>query len=178
MGNNGGGGKGGGGNNGGSGKGGGNNGGGKGPKPHPCSPAHFALYLKLANLKGTPVSVRTMNTSPTVQFKMSDGSTATMMSTPSQQNKVKVLKVTLANGKGGKCEDKKEIPKSIAETFKSLTKMEANCKNAFTQLGKYGFKCTDNLAGLFGVSVSLKDLCCATCTRKDTTAPAKTTTKT
>ena len=56
--------------------------------------------------------------------------------------------------------------------------MEANCKNAFTQLGKYGFKCTDNLAGLFGVSVSLKDLCCATCTRKDTTAPAKTTTKT
>ena len=55
--------------------------------------------------------------------------------------------------------------------------MEPNCKNAFVQLGKYGFKCADNLVGLFGVDVSLKDLCCATCT-PPTSTPAKTTKKT
>ena len=59
-----------------------------------------------------------------------------------------------------------ELDADLAKAFKQLTGQDPSCDNALVALGKYGFKCDDDLSGLFGVDFKLNDYCCASCNPK------------
>jgi len=134
-----------------------------------CSSVHINLFKKMSSLKGKPSLFRKKGpaANPTVQFEMSDTSRVTLIYTPTKDRKIELTEIKLA-GSSEKCEDKTELDPKLAMAYKTLTGEDPTCANALVNLGKYGFKCDDDLSGLFGVDFKLNDFCCASCNPKPT----------